>query len=359
LGCDSPAFGTIHGIRLDYKSAAPARFIKLVECLMQYPLVSAIVLCYNQARFVVECLEAVKAQNYPNLELIINDDASKDDSVAVIEGWLAQNNIPYHFFKNQTNQGICHSVNKMLRQARGKYISGIAADDVWLPGKLRTQVEILEGLPGKVGVVYSDALQMDESGKILPERFIGSHRRFETMPAGDIHNIMWEGNFIPAMTTLIRRDCFEKVGLYDETLFYEDWDMWLRLSHSYDFAFSDEVSAKYRIVGTSMIRSQWARMLDAMCQICEKHLRQGALDPVARRQALSQLRARATCSFDEITPRYKQNLRWALRHSPSAGVYARCLFVWSGLGPKSFERVRAVLCKTKFPGDRGGKIQDE
>jgi cellulose synthase/poly-beta-1,6-N-acetylglucosamine synthase-like glycosyltransferase len=344
---------------LDYKSAAPARFIKLVECLMQYPLVSAIVLCYNQARFVVECLEAVKAQNYPNLELIINDDASKDDSVAVIEGWLAQNNIPYHFFKNQTNQGICHSVNKMLRQARGKYISGIAADDVWLPGKLRTQVEILEGLPGKVGVVYSDALQMDESGKILPERFIGSHRRFETMPAGDIHNIMWEGNFIPAMTTLIRRDCFEKVGLYDETLFYEDWDMWLRLSHSYDFAFSDEVSAKYRIVGTSMIRSQWARMLDAMCQICEKHLRQGALDPVARRQALSQLRARATCSFDEITPRYKQNLRWALRHSPSAGVYARCLFVWSGLGPKSFERVRAVLCKTKFPGDRGGKIQDE
>jgi hypothetical protein len=179
------------------------------------------------------------------------------------------------------------------------------------------------------------------------------------MHAGDIHNIMWEGNFIPAMTTLIRRDCFEKVGLYDETLFYEDWDMWLRLSHSYDFAFSDEVSAKYRIVGTSMIRSQWARMLDAMCQICEKHLRQGALDPVARRQALSQLRARATCSFDEITPRYKQNLRWALRHSPSAGVYARCLFVWSGLGPKSFERVRAVLCKTKFPGDRGGKIQDE
>jgi cellulose synthase/poly-beta-1,6-N-acetylglucosamine synthase-like glycosyltransferase len=319
---------------------------------MQYPLVSAIVLCYNQARFVVECLEGVKAQDYPNLELVVNDDASKDDSVAVIEGWLAKNSIPHHFLKNKTNQGICRSVNNTLRQARGKYISGIAADDVWLPGKLRTQVEILERLPEKVGVVYSDALQMDESGNLLPERFIDSHRRFETMPAGNVHNILWEGNFIPAMTTLIRRDCFEKVGMYDETLFYEDWDMFLRISRRFDFAYSNEVSAKYRIVGTSMIRSQWARMLDAMCQVCVKHLKQGNLEPAARHAALSQLRAKAICSFYEMTPRHKQNLRWALMNKLSPGVAARCLFAWAGLGPKSFERVRAVLGGSKSHGNR-------
>jgi hypothetical protein len=345
-------FGTVHGCGLDSKIAATARFTKLVECLMPYPLVSAIVLCYNQARFVGECLESVKAQNYPNLELIVNDDASKDDSVAVIEGWLAKNSIPHHFLKNKTNQGICRSVNNTLRQARGKYISGIAADDVWLPGKLRTQVEILERLPEKVGVVYSDALQMDESGNLLPERFIDSHRRFETMPAGNVHNILWEGNFIPAMTTLIRRDCFEKVGMYDETLFYEDWDMFLRISRRFDFAYSNEVSAKYRIVGTSMIRSQWARMLDAMCQVCVKHLKQGNLEPAARHEALSQLRAKAICSFYEMTPRHKQNLRWALMNKLSPGVAARCLFAWAGLGPKSFERVRAVLGGSKSHGNR-------
>jgi glycosyltransferase involved in cell wall biosynthesis len=322
---------------------------------MQYPLVSAMVLCYNQARFVVECLEGVKAQNYPNLELIVNDDASKDNSVAVIHDWLAKNSIPHHFLKNKTNQGICRSVNNILRQARGKYTSGIAADDVWLPGKLRTQVELMERLPAKVGVVYSDALQMNESGRLLPERFIDSHRRFETMPAGNIHNILWEGNFIPAMTTLIRRDCFEKVGMYDETLFYEDWDMFLRISRCFDFAYSDEVSAKYRIVGTSMIRSQWARMLDAMCQICVKHLKQGNLEPAARREALSQLRAKAIGSFYEMTPRHKQNLRWALMNKPSPGVAARCLFVWAGLGPKSFERVRAVLGRSKSPDNRGAE----
>ena len=113
---------------------------------MEYPLVSATVLCYNQARYVVECLEAVKAQNYPNLELIINDDASRDDSVAVIEAWLARNNIPHHFLKNQKNQGICRSLNNALKVARGKYVTGIAADDLWLPCKLKAQVELLERL---------------------------------------------------------------------------------------------------------------------------------------------------------------------------------------------------------------------
>src|SRR5215475_6675966 len=92
-----------------------------------WPLVTAIVLCYNQARFAVECLEAIKAQDYPNLELIINDDASKDDSVAVIERWLAKNpSIPNTFIKSKVNLGICRSLNNAYRLAKGKYIAGIA-----------------------------------------------------------------------------------------------------------------------------------------------------------------------------------------------------------------------------------------
>ena len=109
---------------------------------MEYPLVSAVVLCYNQARFVLECLEGIKAQDYPNLELIINDDASTDDSVAVIEGWLAKNpGIRHQFFRNQSNRGICRTLNNALAHCHGKYFAGIAADDVWLPGKLRVSLK--------------------------------------------------------------------------------------------------------------------------------------------------------------------------------------------------------------------------
>ena len=84
------------------------------------------------------------------------------------------------------------------------------------------------------------------------------------MPAGNIQQVLWEGNFIPAMTTMTRRECVERVGLYDETLFYEDWDMWLRIAKHYNFFYSEQVSAKYRLVGTSMVRSQWPRLVDAM-----------------------------------------------------------------------------------------------
>src|SRR5580700_11042120 len=146
------------------------------------PLVSMIVLCYNQARFVVETLESVKAQTYKPTELIILDDCSSDDSVTVIENWLQENGIECTFIRHQKNQGICKSLNEALSFATGKYISEISSDDVWLPDKIARQVEIMESQPDEVGVVYSDAFQIDDHGQILPETLITSCRRLTEMP---------------------------------------------------------------------------------------------------------------------------------------------------------------------------------
>lgn len=316
---------------------------------MQYPLVSAIVLCYNHARFVVECLESVKAQNYSNLELIINDDASNDNSVSVIEAWLSANDIPYKFLKNKVNLGLCRSLNNALKNAHGKYFSGIAADDVWLPGKLATQVRLMEELPEKVGVIYSDAFQMDENGKLLPDNFIKAHRGFETMPAGNIQQVLWEGNFIPAMTTMTRRECVERVGLYDETLFYEDWDMWLRIAKHYNFFYSEQVSAKYRLVGTSMVRSQWPRLVDAMCQMCVKHLNDRQLDPVLRSMAAIKLHDFAAISFEQKSPGHKNNLIHAMKHCPTLGILTRWLLANCGVGSERFDAMRSVFRGRRSP----------
>ena len=190
---------------------------------------------------------------------------------------------------------------------------------------------------------FSDALQMDEGGKLLEQSFIEAHRHFETKPEGNIHRIMWEGNFIPGMATLVKRDCFTQAGLYDETLFYEDWDMWLRISRSFEFAYSNEVSAKYRLVTTSMVRSQYDRMLEAMCKICLKHLREGKLDREARHLAVSQLESKALACFRRKTPEHKRYLLRALRYGPSAGVLAGCLFAWSGLGFDRYARTHAFF----------------
>jgi glycosyltransferase involved in cell wall biosynthesis len=310
---------------------------------MEYPLVSAIVLCYNQARFVTECLEGIKAQRYPNLELIVNDDASPDDSAAVIQAWLAPNRMPHRFLRNGTNQGLCRSLNSAIAQARGKYIAGIAADDAWLPGKLLNHVEKLEKAPAKVGVIYTDALQMDESGRPRSTRFIETYRRFESKPQGNIQRVLWEGNFIPAMTTLVKRECYDRVGFFDESLYYEDWDMWLRISRCFEFAYVDEVSAKYRIVSTSMMQSQGSRMIDAGCQICYKHLREGGLERETRRAAASLFYNYAIASYERKTLNHKRNLLQALRFRPTPGLMLRYIYAMCGVRSEKFARLRRVL----------------
>jgi glycosyltransferase involved in cell wall biosynthesis len=320
---------------------------------MEYPLISALVLCYNQAPYIVECLESIKTQDYPNLEIIINDDASKDDSVAIIQSWLSKNTIPHCFLRNETNQGICRSLNNLVRHSKGKYLSGIATDDVWLPGKLRGQVEMMEQLPANVCLVYSDALQMDQNGNLLPGKFMEVDGRLpgsESAPQGNVQVALWRGNFIAPMTTLIRRECLDRVGPYDETLFAEDWDMWLRLSRHYDFTYSPVLSAKYRIVANSATRKNYGRLWDYMCQTCVKHLKSGQLEPEARRAAIAKLHAVAGNSFVEKSTRHKQYLIQALKYRPTAGMFARCLLAWSGLNAGGFQRVRSMLRRESPPG---------
>ena len=251
--------------------------------------------------------------------------------------------MPHHFLRAETNQGLCRSLNRALSQARGKYITGIAADDVWLPGKLLGQVERMEKLPANVGVIYSDALQIDESGNLLPNRFIETHRKFEKMPEGNIHRVLWGGNFIPAMTTLTRRECYERVGLYDEALFYEDWDMWLRIARCFEFAYCNEVSAKYRIVSTSMINSQRKRVIDAACQVCLKHLRGGGLNHETRKAAGYLLYNHAISSYEHKSLSHRRNLLQALRFRPTPGLALRCIYAFCGVSSEKFARLRRVL----------------
>ena len=313
---------------------------------MEYPLVSAIVLCYNHERYITECLESIRLQAYPNLELIINDNASRDNSVAVIRAWLTKCSMPHRLIESGKNQGICRSMNTALSCARGKYISGIAADDTWLSGKLRRQVQIMEQMPTSFGVVYSDALQMDESGRLLPNRFMeadGRNRGFQSAPEGDVHLALWRDNFIAPMTTLIRRECFQRVGLFDENLFAEDWDMWLRISRCYQFAYSPEVTAKYRIVGSSATRSRFGSLVDDMCQTCVKHLRTSDLAPEARQAATIRLHELASTSFKRRSLRHKQNLAQAMRYRPSVGLAGRLVCAMTGLGPERWDRLRSLL----------------
>lgn len=216
------------------------------------PLVSAVIMCYNHGRYIEECLDGVLAQNYPNLELIITDDCSTDDSAAVIERWLSRYDGPHSFVRHERNMGVAATVNDGYSRARGKYIAPCSSDDAWLPGKLARHVELMEKLPEDYAVLYSDALLMDEESRPMPGLFIESHRRGLKPPSGRILTQLIDGNFIPGMTMLIRREAQEAVGRYDETMVYEDWEMMLRIAGRYKFHFSDVPSVKYRVSSASL-----------------------------------------------------------------------------------------------------------
>ncbi|MGA2254245.1 MAG: glycosyltransferase [Thermoguttaceae bacterium] len=301
------------------------------------PLVTAIVGCYNHERYVQETLDSVLAQTYPNIQLVVFDDCSRDGSVATIRDWIDRHNVVCTLLAHSKNVGICASLNDALLHARGKYITMVAADDVWLSEKTAKQVEIMESLSEDVGVLYSDAYRINESGELLPQTFIPFYRTLSTMPEGRIFDTLIKGNFIPAMTALIRRECYQSVGGYDESLFFEDWDMWARISRVFQFAFCPFLCAKYRVVGTSMSHSQRDKMDVAMDAMFAKYFLAGWLEGNFRKHGLDGLECHLWRSFRTGMSVPWHSLLLLVRNRPSRRNLALLVWVCLRLRRADFE----------------------
>lgn len=223
------------------------------------PAVTVIALCFNHARFLTECLDSIAAQTVQGFQLIVTDDGSSDDSPQLIERWLARHRPDALFIHHAANVGLCKTLNEALSHAHGEFISMVATDDAWEADKIERQLAAANRRNAQVAVVYSDAARMDEDGVRLEKNFIESHTPECTRPSGQVFSELANRNFIPAMATLIRRQALVDVGMYDERLAYEDYDMWLRLAARYEFVYVPAVVASYRIVSTSIVRTIFAQ----------------------------------------------------------------------------------------------------
>lgn len=190
------------------------------------PLVTIFTLVYNTGEHVIPALEAIKAQLYRPVEHVIIDDCSKDDSVGIIEAWIAKNNYACKFIKHQQNKGICYSINEAIREANGKYIFGIS-DDIMFPDKLVNDVKMLEENPD-YGMVHSRTLirYMDRNEEEpLYYKSSESPNPFRDFLRGKM--------MISAVTVTYRKEVFSQVGYFDEGGFIEDFDMFLRILSKY------------------------------------------------------------------------------------------------------------------------------
>jgi glycosyltransferase involved in cell wall biosynthesis len=307
------------------------------------PVVTVIAACYNHSTFLSECLESIRGQTFKQTQLIITDDASTDDSLSLIKSWIARYSVDCLLLANDRNQGLCRTLNHALSYATGKYVAFIATDDIWLSEKLERQVAHMERLPNSVGVLYSDAYLIDEPGAPLPGMFIESHRHFDRLPEGDILDALLVCPFIPAMSTLIRTECFDQVGLFDESLAFEDYDFWLRVAARYEFAASPIPSAKYRLVHNSLVRTLGDRLTEGRLRIYKKWVGKSArIDQIIG----PQIAECAYALYQKGYPGRRSLMRLRLKYDRS--IDARAVYLLSGGGTLPWSYVRRLKAIATF-----------
>lgn len=208
-------------------------------------LVSVIMPCFNHAQFLADSVNSVLAQTHQELELIIVDDCSSDNSWDLICG-LAKNDSRIIAIRHEQNEGASKSRNDGLRTARGQFIGFCDADDIWEREKLRVQLNLLRENPG-FDVVYCDATIIDEHGKSTGAQF-GECFPPPKHPSGWLFKNLIVRNFINMQTVLMRKKCVQRAGCFDESIkWVEDWWYWVRLSRDHRFLYSPELLARYRV----------------------------------------------------------------------------------------------------------------
>ena len=223
--------------------------------MQKNPLVTVICLSYNHEKYVVEALNSVLQQKYSPVELIVVDDCSTDKSASIIDNWcLQQNNIT--FIKNEQNSGNTKSFNKALKIASGDYIIDLAADDVLTHDGIELQAAAFKKSTFKnLGIVYGNAEIINENGSFNSYYFpVNANKNvIKKRETGAVYaSVLSSGDSICSVSAMIKKNVYDALNGYDETLNYEDLDFWIRAARLYEFDFIDAVLIKKRIVSNSL-----------------------------------------------------------------------------------------------------------
>ena len=215
---------------------------------MSTPLVSVVMGTYNHAPFVAESINSVLAQDFTDFEFLISDDGSEDRTAEIV---AAQTDSRIRFQSNIRNRGAALVLNELVGKARGRYIAVINSDDAWLPNKLSEQVKILEN-NANIGAVFGRVVFFDKDGRTIPKSELRFGETFDkaNRSRGEwLHYFFFHGNCLCHPTVLIRRELYDKAGLYDNRLRQlPDLDMWIRVVKHADIFISSSDMIRFRIL---------------------------------------------------------------------------------------------------------------
>jgi len=211
--------------------------------------VSVIIPAFNAAEYIKEAVESVFNQTYKDIEVIVVDDGSTDNTRTIVNSYGAK--VIYIY---QQNQGHAIARNTGLKKAAGQYYAFLDADDYWLPGKIAKQVQILKENPDS-GIVHCDIKKVDLEGhEVKKSPKIKRYIEGEIFPY-----FLTRKGHIATSSALFKKECIERYGLLNESV--RDWgsedrEFWLRMCKHYKVEYIDEPLVVYRVRNRSLSRSR-------------------------------------------------------------------------------------------------------
>lgn len=227
--------------------------------------VSVIITTYNRGRFICAAIESVLAQNFKDVEIIVVDDGSRDDTYKLLKRYGSSIHYIY-----QKHKGRSVSRNSGIKLSRGEYIAFLDDDDIWLPGKLESQIVFLDSHPA-CALAHTFTELMDERGQPLrkkTKKHLSSYRK--AMRIGYTYEGMSRLCVMYTSSVVIRRHCLDKAGLFDPFMeAFEDWDIYLRLALKYEIGVIPEPLVRIRIHAAHSTQDEFTR---GRISISRKHL---------------------------------------------------------------------------------------
>ena len=223
------------------------------------PLVSFLIPYYNHKQYIGQTLDSILNDTYPNKEIVIINDGSTDTDISVINDWIERHSstLPINFISRE-NKGITKTFNELARASKGKYIVFCASDDYLINDTISNRVSILEKNPEKM-VLIADTSVVDGNSKVIHKSSIGewlkySNRENYFSDDGLKYEIInrWS---LTGPCNMINKKLFIESDGYDESLFLEDWDFYLRAAANNSILYCDQQVAAYRLHGNNFTSS--------------------------------------------------------------------------------------------------------
>jgi len=207
------------------------------------PKVSIIIPTYNREKFIIETIQSVLNQTVKDLEIIIVDDGSTDNTKDIVKKLIEKDNrIKYFYQENCGRPAVPRNFG--FKNSIGEYVAFLDSDDIWFPEKVEEQIKLFEkDKNGKLGFVDCGHIIIDENGTEMKK-----HYNFHSYRGYIFQEFLRDNLILTPGSILIKRSVLNKLGLFDERFkFMDDWDMWLKISKYYNFDSVDENLFKYRV----------------------------------------------------------------------------------------------------------------